>query len=77
MAVSTSLQAVTKVKETVIRDFLFADDCAVNANTEQKMQNGINHLSKACDNFGLNISTKKTEVMSHPAYQESCIKVNE
>ncbi|KAL9961518.1 hypothetical protein ACROYT_G030473 [Oculina patagonica] len=32
------LQAVTKVKETVLRDFLFADDCAVNASNKQEMQ---------------------------------------
>ena len=74
------LQAVTKVKETVIRDFLFADDCALNANTEQKMQNGMDRLSKACDNFGLS-AQKKIEVMYQPApgktYQEPCIKVNE
>ena len=73
------LQAVTKVKETVIKDFLFADDCALNANTEQTMQHEMDCLSGACDNFGLTISTKKTEVMYQPApgnpYQEPHISV--
>ena len=75
------LQAVTKVKETVIRDFLFADDCALNASTEQKMQHEMDCFSRACDNFGLTISTKKTEVMYQPApgkpYQEPHIIVKE
>ena len=73
------LKAVTKVKETVIRDFLFADDCALNAITEQKMQQDMDCFSRACDNFGLTISTKKTEVMYQPApgkpYQEPHIMV--
>ena len=73
------LQAVTKVKETVIRDFLFADDCALNASTEQMMQHEMNCFSQACENFGLTISTKKTEVMYQPApekpYQEPHITV--
>lgn len=73
------LQAVTKVTETVIRDFLFADDCALNATTEQKMQHEMDCFSRACDNFGLTISTKKTEVMHQPApgkpYQEPHIIV--
>ena len=42
---------------------LFADDCALNANTEKKMQQEMDCFSRACDNFGLTISTKKTEVM--------------
>ena len=74
------LQAVMKVKETVIRDFLFADDCALNAGNEQEMQLQMDSFSSACDNFGLTISTKKTEVMFHPApgnqYQEPQIQVN-
>ena len=73
------LQAVTKVTETVIRDLLFADDCALNASTEQEMQQEMDHFSHACDNFGLTISTKKTEVMYQPApgkpYQDPCISV--
>ena len=61
------LQAITKVKETVIRDFLFADDCALNAGNEQEMQALMDNFSSACTNFGLTISIKKTEVMFQPA----------
>ena len=74
------LQAVTKVTETVIRDLLFADDCALNATKEQEMQQEMDEFSSACNNFGLTISTKKTEVMYQPApgnsYQEPNITVN-
>ena len=61
------LKAVTKVKETVIRDLLFADDCALNATNEGEMQQEMDSFSSACDNFGLTISTKKTEVLHQPA----------
>ena len=68
------------VKKTVIRDFLFADDCALNALTEQDMQATMDKFSAACDNFGLTISTTKTEVMHQPApgktYTEPSISVN-
>ncbi len=60
------LKAVCKVKETIAREVLFADDCALNPSTEQKMQQEIDCFSRACDNFGLPISTKKTEVMYQP-----------
>ena len=60
------LQGVTKVKETVIKDFLFADDCAVNDTSTQGMQATIDRLSGSCDNFGLTINTKKTEVLYQP-----------
>uniref|UniRef100_A0A8C5PLD5 Reverse transcriptase n=1 Tax=Leptobrachium leishanense TaxID=445787 RepID=A0A8C5PLD5_9ANUR len=73
------LQAVTKVKDTVLRDFLFADDCALNAASEQEMQASVDKFSAACDNFGLLINTKKTEVMHQPApkaqHQEPTITV--
>uniref|UniRef100_K7F0B5 Reverse transcriptase domain-containing protein n=1 Tax=Pelodiscus sinensis TaxID=13735 RepID=K7F0B5_PELSI len=73
------LQAVTKIKETVLRDLLFADDCALNAGSEQKMQASMDKFAAACDNFGLLINTKKTEVMHQPApkaqHQEPTITV--
>ncbi|XP_047501815.1 uncharacterized protein LOC125047580 [Penaeus chinensis] len=58
-------QVVNKVKVTVSRDFLFADDCALNSGTKQKMQHEMDCFSRACDIFGLIISTKKIEVMKH------------
>ncbi len=73
------LQAVTKIKETVLRDLLFADDCALNAGSEQEMQVSMDKFAAACDNFGLLINTKKTEVMYQPApkaqHQEPTITV--
>ena len=75
-----TLEAVMKVKETVLRDFLFADNCALNASDEQEMQAEMDSFSAACNNFGLTISTKKTEVMFQPApgnqYHEPQITVN-
>ena len=74
------LQAKTKVQDDIARDFLFADDCALNARTQSDMQRSVNSFAKACDDFGLTISTKKTEVMYQPApatpYTEPSITVN-
>ena len=70
------LKAVTKVKETVVRELLFADDCALNASTEQKMQQEMDYFSRACDYFGLTISTKKTEVMYLSLHQDSPTRIH-
>ncbi|XP_053863859.1 LOW QUALITY PROTEIN: uncharacterized protein LOC128825397 [Malaclemys terrapin pileata] len=74
------LHAITKVKETVLQDFLFADDCALNASTEPEMQASMDKFSTACNNFGLTINIKKTEVLHQPAphvpYSEPSIIVN-
>ena len=74
-------KAKTKVKVATPRELLFADDCALNSNTEAEMQQCVNHFSRACDNFGFTISTKKTEVMHQPAprtmYHEPHIFVND
>ena len=67
------LQAKTKVEEEPVRDLLFADDCALNDATEAQMQQSMDCFSTACDNFGLTISTKKTEVLHQPAPQKQYV----
>ena len=42
----------------IIDEFLFGDYCALNATTKAKMQNSVDKISMACDNFGLTISIK-------------------
>ena len=75
------LKAISKVKETVLRDFLFADDCALNASSNDEMQASMDKFATACDNFGLTISIRKTEVMHQPSpqspYTEPVITVND
>jgi len=61
------LQAKTKRKETMVCDLLFADDCALLSHDEAGMQRCVDQFSLACDNFGLTISTKKTEVLFQSA----------
>ena len=69
-----------KVRETVPRDFLFADDCTISASHEQEMQVGMDSFCSSCNNIDLTISTKKTEIMFQPApgnkYHKLQISVN-
>ncbi|XP_076045549.1 uncharacterized protein LOC143027826 [Oratosquilla oratoria] len=67
VAPTPRLQAKTKVHEAIASDFLFADDCALNASTQADMQRSIDLFTRACDDFGLTISTNKTEVLHQPA----------
>ena len=74
------LQAKTKISHDTANDFLFADDCALNSVSEADMQNNVDKFAKACSNFGLTISIKKTEVLHQPApgkpYAEPNITIN-
>ena len=56
-----------KVQVNQARDFLFADDCALNASCEENMQASMDSFAEACQTFGLKISTAKTEVLHQPA----------
>ena len=72
------LQAKPKVQTEVLDEFLFADDMAKGAPTEEKMQKGVDQVSASCDSYDLTISIKKT-VVYQPApgkpYKEPTITV--
>ena len=63
----------------MLDEFLFADDMAKGAPTEEKMQKGIDQVSDSCDSSVLTISIKKTEVIDQLApgkpYKEPTITV--
>ena len=74
------LQAKSKVQKEMLDEFLFVDDMAKGAPTEEKMQKGVDQVSDSCDSYDLTISIKKTEVVYQPApgkpYKEPTITVN-
>ena len=53
------LQAKSKVQTEVLDEFLFVDDMAKGAPTEEKMQKGVDLVSDSCDSYDLTISIKK------------------
>ncbi|XP_063600687.1 uncharacterized protein LOC134776864 [Penaeus indicus] len=57
------LKAHSKVRQAVVRDFLFADDCALAAHSEEDLQELADCFATAAKMFGLTISIKKTEVL--------------
>ena len=67
------LRAKTKVRETTIRDMLFADDVAVTAHTEYDLQQLMNRFSHACRDFG---PLKKTNVLGQDVDTPLVITIN-
>ena len=49
------LQDKSKVQKEVLDEFLFADDMAIGAPTEEKMSKGVEQVSDSCDSYGLTI----------------------
>lgn len=70
------LRSKTKVRETLIRDMLFADDAAVTSHTEQQLQSLMDRFSQACKDFGLTISLKKTNVMGQDVDSPPAISID-
>ena len=72
------LQAKFKVQTEVLDEFLFADDMAKGAPTEEQMHKGVDQVSDSCDSYDLTVSIKQT-VVYQPApgkpYKEPTITV--
>ena len=60
------LTSKTRTSKVLIRDLLFADDCALLAHTVDDIQAITNTFARYARRFGLTISLKKTEVICQP-----------
>nr|VZI50120.1 unnamed protein product [Spirometra erinaceieuropaei] len=56
----------SRVSTTTVHELLFADDCALNTTSEEKMQRSMDLFFAACENFGLVINTQKSVAMHQP-----------
>ncbi|BHF74281.1 hypothetical protein SprV_0401736600 [Sparganum proliferum] len=57
----------SRVSTTTVHELLSADDCALNATSEEDMQRSMDLFSAACENFGLVINTQKTVMIQQSA----------
>ena len=61
------LKAKTETSCMLLRDLLlFADNCALIANSEEDTQGIVDDFARAADRYGLTVSIKKTEVLHSP-----------
>ena len=62
-------------------EFLFADDCELNAVSVCEIQHNVDKFAAACSKLRLTICAKKTEVMYQPApgkaYKEPTITIDD
>jgi exonuclease III len=61
------LRSSSKVLEALIQELLYADDCALEAHSQQEMQRIVDKFADSAKNYGLTINIQKTEVMYQPA----------
>ena len=54
---------------------LFADDAALAAHTEEALQRLITRFAEACNEFGLTISLKKTNIMGQDITEVPKIRI--
>ena len=70
------LRAKSKRRKISIKELLFADDAALVAHSEPKLQALIDRLQDACAKFSLTITVKKTVVMAQGVKEPPVITLN-
>jgi hypothetical protein len=60
------LRTKTKIREQLVRELLFADDCGIFAHSVEDLQSLMDSFANASRRFDLTISIKKTEVVCQP-----------
>ena len=70
------LRAKTKVTRVHLREMLFADDAALASHSIEGLQRLMDCFSSACNEFGLTISIKKTEVMCQDTSASPAITIS-
>ena len=71
------LRAKSKVQLRCLRDFLFAHHAAVTAHSAEDLQQLMTRFRNACQDFGLTISLKKTQVMGQDTDSPPAISIND
>ncbi|XP_067899076.1 uncharacterized protein [Heterodontus francisci] len=71
------LRAKTKVRNVLIRELLFADDAELTSHTEECLQRPVARIAAACNEFGLTISLKKTNIMGQDLRNAPSINIGD
>ena len=71
------LKFKTKIVKVLIRKLLFADDAAIVAHTEEDLQYLLDDFARACNDFGLTISLKRTQAMSLNTVHPPVLRIND
>ena len=71
------LRAKTKVQLRCLCDFLFTENAAVTAHSAEDLHQLMTRFSDACQDFGLTISLKKTQVMGQDVDSPPAISIND
>ena len=71
------LTVKTKVQLKCMCDFLYANDAAVTAHSAEDLQQLMTRFSNACQDFGITIGLKKSQVMRQDVDSPPAISIND